>query len=78
MMRLEVDDGKLMAATVPLMLFIDFYSDIAFTIYLGFHPQSQQNSVLTTVAVVCIISSYLANIASMVTILLRVFEVRHF
>ena len=77
MMRLEVDDGKLMAATVPLMLFIDFYSDIAFTIYLGFHPHSQQNSVLTTVAVVCIISSYLANIASMVTILLRVFEVRH-
>ena len=79
--RLAVDDGKLWSALVMGVLLIDFYSDIAFVVHLKaqFAANSEENTFYTLmmVAAAFIIVSYLANIASMVTILLRVLEVSH-
>ena len=87
--KVPVDDGKFLSAAVAGLLLIDFYSDITFAIHLGAHfsatdtgsrrrladiSDEDKFKSLLIAAVVFIIVSYIANIASMVTVLLRVLE----
>jgi len=71
-MTASVDDGSFLRFTLPLITFIGFYADIALTAWLALH--SPLYSVEMAVCMVCLVVSYLSNIASMVTVLLKILQ----
>ena len=74
MMKLQVDDAKITAFIAPFILFIGLYADIALSVWLAIHSTTHSKSMLTTVAAISLVVSYLANIGMMVTVLLRMME----